>query len=291
MNISTVTKLITTPLSERLVRAAMRMMRPIVRMFAPYMTINVFLDLCERVYIEQCDHMLRAPNLDPATRARISANVGYNTSAMRELLDTPGYFTDQDICVEGMILSCWLSDNQFRDSSGSPAVLKVVGPGCTFQALVRRAVGKEVPVLDVLDILIGRGNVERVYPDSVRMLSPFYEVLDEEKEPYIDIGSLAIANLTNTVLHNMANRTFPERKRFQRQRWSTNLPPEKVEILRRRMSELLRQQIRDSNGLINEYEDSRMDGYNSVSLGVGYYVWEQGSDIEPDGSTAEPYKM
>ena len=80
MNVSTVTKLITTPLSERLVRAAMRMMRPIVRMFAPYMTINIFLDLCERVYVEQCDRMLKQPNLDPATRARISANIGYNLS-------------------------------------------------------------------------------------------------------------------------------------------------------------------------------------------------------------------
>jgi hypothetical protein len=292
MNISTVTKLITTPLSERLVRAAMRMMRPIVRMFAPYMTINVFLDLCERVYIEQCDRMLKQPNLDPATRARISANIGYNTEAMKELIQTPAYFTDQDICIEGMILSTWLTENQFRDSNGEPAVLKVVGPGRTFQALVKRAAGKEVPVLDVLDILISRGNVERVYPDGVRLLSPFYEVLDEDEEPYIDIGSLAIANLTNTVLHNMANRSHSDRKRFQRQRWSTNLPLEQVQTLRTKMTALLRDQVRDSNALINEHEDPNVDSYNTMSIGVGYYMWEQGSDAEVNwGETQDHGKM
>lgn len=282
MNISTVTKLITTPLSERLVRAAVRMMRPIVRMFAPYMTADVFLDLCERVFVEECDRMLKTPNLDPATRARLSANVGYHSRAMKELLETPAYFTDQDICIEGIILSCWLTDNQFRDESGVPLVLKVVGPGQTFQHLVRRAVGKEVPVLDVLDILIGRGNVERVYPDGVRLLSPYYEVLEEDEEPYIDIGSLAIANLTQTVLNNMANRTRPDRKRFQRQHWTTKLPIEKAQHFREQMSDLLRKQVRESCQLVADHEDDKMNVYNPVSIGVGYYLWEQHSDVDPE---------
>ena len=191
-----------------------------------------------------------------------------------------------------MILSTWLSENQFRDSNGEPAVLKVVGPGCTFQALVKRAAGKEVPVLDVLDILISRGNVERVYPDGVRLLSPYYEVLDEDEEPYIDIGSLAIANLTHTVLNNMANRSHPDRKRFQRQHWTTNLPIEKVPVLREKMTELLREQMKDSITLINNHEDPSVNGFNHVSIGVGYYMWEQGSEAETNwGDTQSHGKM
>lgn len=283
MNISTVTKLITTPLSERLVRAAMRMMRPIVRLFAPYMTADVFVDLCERVFVEECDRMLKSPTIDPATRARLSANVGYHAHAMKELVQTPGYFTDQDICIEGMILACWLTDNQFRDEqTGEPALLKVVGPGRTFQHLVRRAVGKEVPVLDVLDILISRGNVERVYPDAVRLISPYYDILDEDEEPYIDVGSQAIANLTNTLLHNMANRSHPERKRFQRQRWSTRLPADRVDLLRSKMNELLREQIRECSQTISACEDPKMSGYNPVSVGVGYFLWEHSSETDPE---------
>lgn len=278
MNISTITKLITTPLSERLVRAAMRTMRPIVRMFAPYMTADVFLDLCERVYVEECDRMLKSPRLDPATRARLSANVGYHTRAVKELLETPGYFTDQDVCIEGMILSFWISNAMFRDAqTGEAANLRVVGPGATFQNLVRRSVGKEVPVLDVLDTLIARGNVERVYPDSVRLKSPYYEVLEEDEEPYIDTGSFAIANLTQTVLHNLDNRRKRKNKRVQHQRWSVALPRERVGELRQKLNHLLRQQTKEASLTIRDCEDPGMKELNQVFLGVGYYMWEENS--------------
>lgn len=285
MNTKALTEVVTTPHTEKFVYAILRLLRPIARLVLGRMTGTLLLDLMRRVLVEEACRKLEDDNDGRVTLSEVALLTGIDSRMVKQLMTTPPSCTEADISREAMVLFRWCNDSDFADpQSGQPADLLMFGPGATFQGLVSRVAGRNVTVQTLLERLEKNGNVEVINEHWVRLVSHYYNVIEDDEEPMLESGSFAIANLGKTISHNLDHRGEMAQKWIQQQRWSTSLPIERVAELRQQLDNLLRQQVGEATQVIETHESTKVTELNEVMVGVGYFYWEC-SDQSADGIT------
>jgi hypothetical protein len=113
-----------------------------------------------------------------------------------------------------LVLSAWHLDSEFLDKKGRPAPLRVEGEVATFEALVRRCGGGDVPVSTLLKELRSAGAVRKLADGRFEPLQRSYipHAMDEQ---LIRLWGTVLADIATTYVHNLT-RSGKAPTRFER---------------------------------------------------------------------------
>jgi len=257
----------------RLALAIERVIRPFIRLIVGRVSCGFLVQQIRRIYIEEAREWIT--NNDPngrVTKSKLAMLTGLDTRTIAAIEAQPGDPADctvGEICSEAGVLYRWISQAEYRDESGEPRMLPILGKSLSFQSLVSAAVGRNVTYHTVLERLVESGNVEIIDDDHVRLVNPYYQPVKSSEQTIIDAGSSSIGRLTETILSNMYCENSDDRL-LQQDRWSRRILRKDVPTLRDRVRRLLEQQILEIENLIDAYEvDEKND--DQCVFGVGWF--------------------
>jgi hypothetical protein len=172
------------------------------------------------------------------------------------------------------VVSGWRRDEAFLDARRRPAVLPIVGPGKSFQQLVRRY-GGDVPHRAVLDELRSANVVACPDKNRVKLIERAYLPRGDESMKLHILG-VDTGYLIETICHNLK----PEgaEPRIQRKVLYDNLPDEALPALRKLSMKSAQALLEKLDAFFSSHDrDVRPEagGSGRNTAGVGIYYFEE----------------
>lgn len=257
--------------------AVAQLLRPLVRLLLRYgVPFGAFMEIAKRVYVDVAMADFQIPGRKP-TVSRASVITGLTRKEVQRLRNLPPL---EDGEVENRynravrVISGWVRDRSFTDTSGVPAPLPLEGDGATFAALVRRYSG-DVPMRAVLDELERVGAVERDEEGRAVLHNRAYIPTRGEADKLGILGT-DVADLVATIDHNL--REPPDRSRLQLKVAYDNLPREPLAKFKQNASqaslELLERFDKELSSIDRDV-NAASQGTGRMRAGVGIYYFEE----------------
>jgi len=247
-------------------------LRKIVRLLVGTISYPALVEILKSVYVEEGRKKLLRHGSRP-TRSALALITGMDTRVVSSVLakDCDTTIQPQQISPEFTLIDLWSSDSFFTDAeTGEPATLPVEGKGRTFQGLVLKAIGRNITVKTVLDRLLKSKTIEILYGDiqEVRLLSKEFTPITSDIAKLTDITFLEASRVMSAGIHNM--NSIPEERVPQQGRWTYRLAPEKYRAFRREVRLLLKNQIKEGEALLEQFEEPQKQP-GQLTVGIGWY--------------------
>jgi len=265
-----------------LASAVVYLLRPLVRLLlrngVPYKS---FADMAKWVYVDLASAEFGIEGRKQSD-SRVSVITGLSRKEVRRVGLLPNPVNDESVARfnrAARVISGWVRDKEFHDSSNRPASLPVEGESRSFSALVQRYSG-DVPARAILDELERVGSIQKLRNGNYRLRVRAYVPPTGEDEKLAILGT-DVADLIATIAHNVY--ADGSELRYQRKVVYDNVPVQAMPRLRamsaRRGQKLLEQidswlsqQDRDMN--------PEVEGSGRMRAGVGVFYFEE--PIDPD---------
>ena len=226
------------PVEDKLMQAARRILRPLVRIL-----------LRNGVPSDALSHLVRQTYVDVAeeefgidgkrqTTARIAVLTGLNRKEVARLRGAPPPSKADEAWRNraANVLAAWLVDETFHDRKGDPLDLPLAGESPSFTDLVRKHSGDMYP-RSIADELLRLGAIEQV-DDKLRMTTRGY-VPGADPERIIDILGIDTSEFIETVDQNLQADADADRM-LQLKVLCDNLPAEHFDEFNRYSTRLSR---------------------------------------------------
>lgn len=269
-------------LDQHLLRAARRVLQPLVRLLLRYgIPATALQEVVRKAYVDVAYEEFSLAG-KPQTLARVSVLTGLNRKEVARLHRLPPVDeADGEWRTRaGQVLSRWFVDSDFLDGQGDPLDLPFAGGESSFSELVKKYSGDMYPRA-IADELIRLGLVEEV-GERLRMTQRGY-VPANDPALLIDILGLDTAAFIETIDHNIeaeGNRTL-----MQVRAVSYSLPADEVDNFLRHSRRGAQQLIENTAEWLGRHEedvpvltdnedsdnnktDDDVDEYRTVGLGV-----------------------
>jgi hypothetical protein len=253
------------------------LLRPLVRILLRNgVPFRSFAELLKKVYVDVAFEAFSMENRAPSV-SRVSVITGLSRKEVSRVAALPGI--DESASAQrynraARVISGWVRDGRFNDSSGNPLELPIEGGELSFAEIVRLHSG-DVPPRSVLDELVRVGTVEITDAGKVRLKTKAY-VPRADKEEKLAILGTDVADLISTIDHNLADGGSDPR--FQRKVSYDNLPVEVIPRLRRLAEKHAQELLELLDGKFSEQDrDNNMEvnGTGRMKVGVGVYYFEE----------------
>ncbi len=260
--------------------AIVSLLRPLVRILlrngVPYGT---FADLAKYVYVKVAMEEFSLPNRKQTT-SRVSIITGLTrkeVSRVQGLSDNTNDETVDRYNRAARVVTGWVRDSRFSDSTGNPAVLVIEGAGASFSELVRNFSG-DMPVRAVLDELERVGTIERLPDGRVRLLARAYipATSDVEKLGILgtDVRDL-ILTIDNNIIRDAGQRFLQRKVSYD------NLPREIIPELRHISSKKGQLFLEELDSFLSQHDrdnNPSVNGTGRLRAGIGIYYFEEDSE-------------
>ena len=262
----------------RLALAIERVIRPFIKLIVGRISCGFLIQQIKRIYIEEARIWIgKNDQHGRVTKSKLAMLTGLDTrtiSAIEQKVSDPMECTVADLCPEAEILAAWLANEKFRDESGNPKVLPILGKGSSFHALVSSVVGRNVTYQTALERLIESGNINVVDENFVKLVNAYYQPVKMSEQTIIDAGSLAVGRLSDTIYRNL-NARDPNEKLLQQDRWSRRIPAERFDELRNNIRVLIERQIEEVESVMESYEDKEAEDSDEEYqlFGIGWFAF------------------
>jgi hypothetical protein len=271
-----------TSSSQALSAAVLKLLEPLVRVLlrngVPY---GVFADLAKRAYVDIAMNDFELPGRKQ-TVSRVSVITGLSRKEISHLqkMDYPEVAESAERYNRAArVVSGWVRDAAYKDSSGKPRLLPVEGGSPSFSELVKKFSG-DVPARAILDELLRVGVVEKQADGTLRLLERAYVPRTGETDKLGILGT-DVAGLISTIDHNL--QCEPDHAYFQRKVFYDNLPEEAIpellsltteqgQALLERLDDWMSSHDRDSN------PDVTGTGRRRAGIGVYYFEDEESTE-------------
>jgi len=265
-----------------LLAAVLKLLQPLIRILLRNgIPFGTFADLAKHVYVKIAMEEFGLPNRKQ-TASRVSIITGLTrkeVSRIQGLSEIENEETIERYNRAARVVSGWVRDNRFLDSSGKPAVLPVEGNGVSFSELVRHFSG-DMPVRAVLDELDRVGVIDHLPDGRIRLLSRAYIPVTGEVDKLGILGT-DVRDLICTIDNNITREA--DQRLLQRKVSYDNLPAEilpelrqlsaqKGQVLLEELDSWLSQHDRDNNPSVS--------GTGRHRAGIGIYYFEEDSTEE-----------
>ncbi len=195
-------------IQEKLLRAARRILRPLVRlMLRNGISAVVFQELARKEFVDVAMEEFPPPG-GKQTMANVSVLTGLNRKEVSRLSKLDGVIDDDRVnwtrC--GKVIDGWLTDPAFQSEAGFPLDLPFVGSSPNFTDLVKKYSGDMYPN-PVRTELLRVGAVIEVN-NSLRMSKRGY-VPGKDQGALVDIYGVDAAELMETMDYNIQTDTDP----------------------------------------------------------------------------------
>jgi len=256
-----------------------RVFRKVVRLVIGSVSLPALIEILKAIYVEEAEQKLIREGSKP-TKSAIALMTGLDTRVVSMLSsqDLDHTIQSQNINPENALIDMWNSDPFFQDpETGKPAKLPIVGRGRTFQTLVLRSIGRNITVKTVIDRLQASNNIGVTQSDveEVELLSIFYSPVSTDRAKQTEVGLIEASRVLSAVIHNMSS--DPDIRVPQQGRWTYRLAAQRYMEFRKKVRDLLGNQIKEGESLLEEFEEpTKKPG--QITVGIGWYQW---SDHEP----------
>lgn len=257
--------------------AVVQLLRPLFRVLLRHnMSFTAFTDLAKRVYVDVATSDFRIPGKKPSI-SRASILSGLTRKEVTRLLSEPmetSAENDQRYNRAARVLSAWVRDRDFLDSSGAPLALEGQGGPSSFAALVKRYSG-DMPVRAVLDELLRVGAVRR--RDDMRLepvtraYVPQSSVVDKLAILGNDVGDL-IATIDHNIEHGAADPFFQRKVMYH------SIPATALPAFRKLSSAQGQAQLEELDRWLNAHDTvdpPELPAAPRARVGVGIYYFEE----------------
>lgn len=257
-------------LEQKLMRAARRILRPLVRIFLRNgIPSDAFTELVRKTYVDVAEEEFGIEG-KRQTVARISVITGLNRKEVSRLRAKAPLDRSDELWWNraAHVLASWLRDDEFLDRKGDPLDLPFAGSSPSFTDLVRKHSGDMRPRA-VADELLRLGAIEQT-EGRLRMTSRGY-VPGSDPEQIIDILGVDTAEMMETIDHNLLH---PKDERLvQLKVLSDNVPAEHLKEFNRYSARLSRNVLEELNRWLSERDQGRdwSGSDERVVLGLGIY--------------------
>lgn len=262
-----------------------RVFRKVVRLVIGTVSLPALTDILKAIYVEEAQKKLEREGSKP-TKSAIALMTGLDTRVVSSLMaqNLEKTIQTQNVNPEHALIDMWSSDPFFQDpKTGKPAALPIVGKGRTFQTLVLRSIGRNITVKTVIGRLLASENIRVIQEDveKVELLSMLYSPISDDRAKQTEVGLIEASRVLSAVIHNM--RADSETRVPQQGRWTYRLSAERYKEFRMRARNLLEQQIKEGESLLEEFEEpTKQPG--QITVGIGWYQW---GDLEPEEEEVE----
>jgi hypothetical protein len=188
----------------------------------------------------------------------------------RELLAASPQGQRGYVTKASLVLSAWHLDPEFLDRHGKPAKLALEGERSSFEALVRRCGGGDVPVSTLLKELRSAGAIRELADGRLEPLLRDYipHAMDEQ---LIRLWGSVLADIAATYAHNLT-RTGKTPARFERAAVNDRIDPRSLPAFRKFLEQEGQAFLERTDAwLIAHQVPADAADAETVRLGVGAY--------------------
>lgn len=221
-----------------------------------------------------------AGDADPENVARISVRTGLPRATVMQLLAGSDYLDVRNkpfLNRAARVLRTWCSDEAYLDGAGVPAVLAVMGPPPSFQALVKVSAGPELS-RTILKELLRVGAVRRVRRNHVQVVRRTYPRVTWEDSLIASLGEELRDHLRAFALA-LQGRDPPVFRRFVVQ---GSLGQEHAAILERDYSGHFDANINSLNHALTERSDTSRVSRGPKNRLSATVIMLREPDVEPE---------
>lgn len=275
-------------LSQALTVAALRILRPLVRILLRNgVSYRTFADLAKWAYVDVATREFGLPGRKQSV-SRVAVLTGLSrkeVSRVQAIANPDDRPESERYNRAARVISGWLTDPEFLTARGQPRQLPPEGEGASFAQLVRRYSG-DMPARAVMDELLRVGAIRRLDSGRLQLQTRAY-VPEESAVDKLHILGTDTGALIATIDHNLDPETAEPY--FQRKVLYDNLPDEALPAFRalsaeqgqqllERLNAWLREQDRDTNPAV------RGKGRNTAGIGIYYF---ENPDGQPAGEAGD----
>ena len=265
-----------------LLAAVLKLLQPLIRILLRNgIPFGTFADLAKHVYVKNAMEEFGLPNRKQ-TASRVSIITGLTrkeVSRIQGLSEIENEETIERYNRAARVVSGWVRDSRFLDSTGQPAVLPVEGSGVSFSELVRHFSG-DMPVRAVLDELDRVGVIDHLPDGRIRLLSRAYIPVTGEVEKLGILGT-DVRDLICTIDNNITREA--DQRLLQRKVSYDNLPAEILPELRQLSAQKGQVLLEELDSWLSHHDrdnNPSVSGTGRHRAGIGIYYFEEDSTEE-----------
>ena len=262
-------------IEDRLVRAARRILRPVVRILLRNgITALTAQEILRKTYVDVAFEDFK-PATSKQTLANVSVLTGLNRKEVARLRNLES-IKDDDTSGRtraGRVVAGWLTDPEFQSSAGFPLDLPFSGESPSFTKLVKKYSGDMYPT-PLRDELLRTGAVKEVR-GRLQMTSRGY-VPATDQGTKVDILGTDSAELIETIDHNIRDEGDAL---LQYKVLAENLPADQLEAFNKFSRRISMGAIDEIRRWLIEHEGDDSDTTQpSYVAGIGVYQINRVSD-------------
>jgi hypothetical protein len=266
-----------SPNQQILVRAVLRLLRPLVRILLRNgIAFGTFSDMAKKVYTDVAfeDFTLEGKK---QTVSRVSILTGLTRKEVKRLHELPGpdSVTEEKRYNRAIrVISGWLNDPRFCSDDGVPLPLPIESEEQSFSQLVRLYSG-DVPIQAMLTELTNSKSVER-RDDIVYLIRHAYVPSDDPVEKMHILGT-DVEELIATIDHNLTHQG--NELRFQRKVSNENISASSLKTFKQLSAKEAQMFLERLDSWLTEHEqypDSEHE-QTPVKVCMGIYYYEEQS--------------
>lgn len=265
-------------IKRRLVRMALRILRPLVRVLLRHgMSCQEFTEITRWVYVDVAmrDGEFALKSRSKQFKSRAAVITGLSRKEVLRLIEIKGPEELEEIRPlnrAARVLTGWAENPLFCEKKNRPKMLPIKGGAGSFHHLVRLYSG-DVPPRAVLDELRRCGAVEIIDADSVRV-KRFAYFPDVGSPAAIELFESAVGNLLDTLDHNAQPRAEDDAERPCREAYSVRLPESALPEVRAYIRKEIDSTARKVQNFIAEREGTKRAVRNQHRAGIGMFYFE-----------------
>ncbi|MEK6584273.1 MAG: DUF6502 family protein [Nitrospirota bacterium] len=260
-----------------LLAAIIKLLQPLIRILLRNgIPFGTFADLAKHVYVKMAMEEFGLPNRKQ-TASRVSIITGLTrkeVSRIQGLSEIENEETIERYNRAARVVSGWVRDSRFLDSSGKPAVLPVEGNGVSFSELVRHFSG-DMPVRAVLDELDRVGVIDHLPDGRIRLLSRAYIPVTGEVEKLGILGT-DVRDLICTIDNNITREA--DQRLLQRKVSYDNLPDDIIPEFRKLSAQKGQSLLEELDDWLSQHDrdnNPSVSGTGRHRAGIGIYYFEE----------------
>lgn len=269
------------------IRAFEQVLRKLIRLFIGKISLRKIQEMVELIFVEEAEDKLKRENpSDNVALADLAILADVDTRSIKRIrshiaLSTPLHKDASfmnELIPEVSVLDVWESSEKYTDKqTGKPKTLQITGPGATFESLINEATSTNgVAVSSYLKRLTESMSI-KILPggNEVQLTETQYTSFAlTDQSTSLKIGLAVVANLLDTITHNLLAPAQGDGAFYQRGCWTTRLSKTDREKLREMTKRFLSKSDKKARELIRPYEKEKACT-EQITAGISMFYFEE----------------
>ena len=270
-----------------LTRAFEQVFRKLIRLLVGRISLKRIQELIQVVFIEEAEAKLKQQRPDQnVALADLALLADIDTRTIKKTrsyiaLSTPLHQNASflsELIPEACVLDVWGSNSKYTDQkTGNPRILKIKGPGASFESLVEEATSTNGVAIETFLQHLVESNSIALLPggNEVQLLEKQYtSFASVDQSASLKVGLAVVSNLLDTVTHNLFAPAHGEGAFYQRGTWTTRLGKQDRQKLREMTRRFLAKSDETATELIGQYE-REVASNEQITAGISMFYFEE----------------